>query len=57
MVGSVGADGLVIESHYDPPEAPVDGTQMVTLDELKDIIDACRTLYRTKKKLGSTRRG
>ena len=54
---SAGADGLMIESHYNPAEALVDGPQMVTPDELKDIIDACKTLYRTKKKLASTRRG
>jgi len=42
----------MIESHYNPAEALVDGAQMVTPDELKDIIEACRTLYRTKKALG-----
>jgi 3-deoxy-D-arabino-heptulosonate 7-phosphate (DAHP) synthase len=57
MVVSAGADGLMIESHYNPAEALVDGPQMVTPDELKDIIDACKTLYRTKKRLVSTRRG
>jgi len=48
---SAGADGLMIESHYNPAEALVDGAQMVTPDELKDIVDACRTLYRTRKAL------
>ncbi len=48
---SAGADGLMIESHYNPAEALVDGAQMVTPDELKDIIDACRTLHRTRKAL------
>ena len=51
---SAGADGLMIKSHYNPAEALVDGPQMVTPDELKDIIDACRTLYKTKKKLASS---
>ncbi len=46
---SAGADGLMIETHYDPAEALVDGPQMVTPDELKDIIDACRLLYRAKR--------
>ena len=46
---SAGADGLMIETHYDPAEALVDGPQMVTPDELKDIIDACRILYRAKR--------
>jgi 3-deoxy-7-phosphoheptulonate synthase len=31
---AAGADGLMIEAHYDPSEALVDGPQMVTPDEL-----------------------
>ncbi|HHE41179.1 MAG TPA: 3-deoxy-7-phosphoheptulonate synthase [Dehalococcoidia bacterium] len=46
---SAGADGLMIETHYNPAEALVDGPQMVTPDELKDIIDACHSLYRAKR--------
>ena len=42
---AAGADGLMIESHYNPAEALVDGPQMVTPDELADIISACRTIY------------
>ena len=57
MVGSAGATGLMIELHHKPAGARVDSPQMVTPDELKDIIDACRTLYRTKKKLVRTYRG
>jgi 3-deoxy-D-manno-octulosonic acid (KDO) 8-phosphate synthase len=40
----------MIEAHYDPSEALVDGPQMVTPDELKDIIDACRRVYALVKK-------
>lgn len=47
---SAGADGLMIETHYNPAEALVDGPQMVTPDELKHIVDTCRTLYRAKKR-------
>ncbi|MBE9505682.1 MAG: 3-deoxy-7-phosphoheptulonate synthase [Chloroflexi bacterium] len=47
---AAGADGLMIESHYDPAEALVDGPQMVTPDELKDIIEACVKLYRMVRK-------
>ena len=47
---AAGADGLMIESHYDPTEALVDGPQMVTPDELKDIIEACNKLYRMVRK-------
>ncbi len=47
---AAGADGLMIEVHYDPSEALVDGPQMVTPDELRSIVDACRRLYATVKK-------
>jgi len=47
---AAGADGLMIEAHYDPSEALVDGPQMVTPDELKDIIDVCRRLSQMVKK-------
>ena len=50
---AAGADGLMIESHYNPAEALVDGPQMVMPDELKEIIDACKTLYRTRKSFKS----
>jgi len=38
---AAGANGLMIETHYNPAEALVDGQQMITPDELKDVIDAC----------------
>ena len=47
---AAGADGLMIEAHYDPSEALVDGPQMVTPDELKEIIDACKRLHKTVKR-------
>jgi 3-deoxy-7-phosphoheptulonate synthase len=53
---AAGADGLMIESHYNPAEALVDGPQMVTPAELKEIIDACRTLYRARRAAPHTRR-
>jgi 3-deoxy-7-phosphoheptulonate synthase len=40
-----GADGLIIEVHYNPAEALVDGRQMITPDKLKDVIDACRKIH------------
>jgi len=43
---AAGAYGLMIETHYDPAESLVDGQQMVTPDELKDIIDACGKVHR-----------
>jgi 3-deoxy-7-phosphoheptulonate synthase len=42
---AAGADGLMIEAHYDPQEAIVDGRQTVTPGELKDIIEACRQIH------------
>ena len=41
---AAGANGLMIEAHYNPEEALVDGPQSVTLEELGDIIDACRRI-------------
>jgi len=42
---AAGADGLMIEVHYDPQEAIVDGRQTITPDELQDIIKACRKIH------------
>jgi 3-deoxy-7-phosphoheptulonate synthase len=44
---AAGADGLMVEVHYNPQEALVDGKQTITPDELRDIIKACREIYRT----------
>ena len=41
---AAGASGLMIEVHYNPAEALVDGQQMITPDELKDVIDACQKI-------------
>ena len=43
---AAGACGLMIEAHYNPAEALVDGQQMITPDELKDTIDACNRVHR-----------
>ena len=43
---AAGACGLMIEVHYDPAEALVDGQQMITPNELKDTIDACKRIHR-----------
>ena len=42
---AAGASGLMIEAHYDPSEAMVDGMQMITPDELKEVIRACRKIH------------
>jgi 3-deoxy-7-phosphoheptulonate synthase len=42
---AAGASGLMIETHYNPEEALVDAKQMITPDELKDVIDACRKIH------------
>lgn len=44
-----GADGLMVEVHYNPAEAIVDGKQTITPDELQDIIKTCREIYRLVK--------
>jgi 3-deoxy-7-phosphoheptulonate synthase len=41
---AAGANGLMIEVHYSPEEAIVDGQQTITPDELKDVIDTCRRI-------------
>ena len=43
---AAGACGLLIEVHYDPAEALVDSRQMITPDELKDTIDACKKIHK-----------
>jgi len=41
---AAGASGLMIETHYNPAEALVDGPQMVLPEELKAIISMCRKI-------------
>ena len=43
---AAGACGLMIEVHYNPSEALVDGQQMITSDEFKDTIDACQAIHK-----------
>jgi 3-deoxy-7-phosphoheptulonate synthase len=42
---AAGAGGLIIETHYNPAESPVDSQQMITPDELKDLIDTGRRIH------------
>jgi len=35
----------MIEVHYNPEEAVVDGQQTVTFDELENIIDSCQRIH------------
>lgn len=42
---AAGASGLMIETHYNPAEALVDGQQMITPEELKEVITACRQIH------------
>lgn len=48
---AAGASGLMIEVHYNPAEALVDGQQMITPDELKETIETCNRVHRV---LGKT---
>ena len=41
-----GACALMIEVHYNPAEALVDGAQMITPEELKETIAACNRVRR-----------
>ncbi len=41
---AAGASGLMIETHYNPVESMVDSLQMITPDELTEVIQACRKI-------------
>ena len=43
---AAGASGLMIETHYNPSEALVDAQQIITPDELKEVIDACQGIHK-----------
>jgi 3-deoxy-7-phosphoheptulonate synthase len=43
---AAGASALMIEVHYNPAEALVDGQQAITPDELAETIQACNRLRR-----------
>jgi len=43
---AAGAVGLMIETHYDPAESLVDAQQMITPEELKEVIDACKKIHK-----------
>lgn len=47
---AAGAAGLMIESHYNPAEALVDGQQMITPDELRETIEVCERIRKSIKK-------
>lgn len=52
---AAGACGLMIETHYNPSEALVDGKQMITPDELKETIDACQRIYKALQPKAKTK--
>jgi len=41
---AVGVDGLFMESHQDPDNAPSDGPNMVPLDEMKAVLSRLQKL-------------
>jgi 3-deoxy-7-phosphoheptulonate synthase len=48
---AVGADGIMVEVHPDPPHALSDGAQSLNLAQLSDLMDALLPLAQT---LGKT---
>ena len=46
---AAGADGLMIETHHDPSKALVDAQQMITPDELKEVIESCKHIHRVTR--------
>lgn len=47
---AAGACGLMIETHYNPAEAVVDGQQTITPDELREVVTACRHIHKLVSK-------
>jgi 3-deoxy-7-phosphoheptulonate synthase len=41
---AAGADGLLVETHFDPDKAWSDGKQTITVEQLRETIDACRRI-------------
>jgi len=52
---AAGASGLMIEMHYNPAEALVDGPQAITPQELKEVIVACQRIHQlvASRKIGN----
>ncbi|MCD6460925.1 3-deoxy-7-phosphoheptulonate synthase [bacterium] len=48
---AAGADGLIIEAHYQPESARCDGQQSLNADELKNTITLCRKVVKEIKLL------
>jgi len=42
---AAGAAGLMVEVHYDPKQALVDGAQMITPEELAKVIKSCDNIH------------
>jgi len=42
---ATGGQGLMIEAHYDPQEAVVDGSQAIVPEELEKVIKACNNVH------------
>ncbi|MDD5288302.1 MAG: 3-deoxy-7-phosphoheptulonate synthase [Dehalococcoidales bacterium] len=51
---AAGACGLIIEVHYNPAEALVDGPQQITPDEFKNLVTACQGIH---KAIGNRQNG
>ncbi|MDD2716065.1 MAG: 3-deoxy-7-phosphoheptulonate synthase [Candidatus Wallbacteria bacterium] len=52
-----GVHGLIIEAHYNPPEALCDGSQMITPDELGQLVTYARELRKLHKALAGKPNG
>ena len=44
---AAGADGLLIETHFDPDKAWSDGKQTITVQQLRQTIESCRKVRQT----------
>ena len=50
---AAGADGLMIETHTDPELSLVDAAQTIIPEDLRDIIEACRSMRRSSGRVAS----
>lgn len=44
---AAGADGIFLEVHPDPDNAPCDGPNMLAIDDIEDLLIKCKTIFET----------
>lgn len=44
---AAGADGIFLEVHPDPDNAPCDGPNMLSIEEIEDLLIKCKAIFKT----------